>query len=104
MEPGSGGEGQSLAEAISIVADAYGERRRCRDTRREDAKDAGQSPIITRKHARRMGTWDFEPDVGRVANGVPNRAHRLKGLGNAVVPQIVELIGRRIMEIEGQLN
>jgi hypothetical protein len=24
--------------------------------------------------------------VGRVANGVPNRSHRLKALGNAVVP------------------
>ena len=42
--------------------------------------------------------WRTEPDVGRVANGVPNRAHRLKSLGNAVVPQIPELIGRAIME------
>jgi DNA (cytosine-5)-methyltransferase 1 len=38
--------------------------------------------------------------VGRVAHGVPNRAHRLKQLGNAVVPQIPELIGRAIMEYE----
>jgi DNA (cytosine-5)-methyltransferase 1 len=36
--------------------------------------------------------------VGRVAHGVPNRAHRLAGLGNAVVPQIPELIGRAILE------
>jgi DNA (cytosine-5)-methyltransferase 1 len=35
--------------------------------------------------------------VGRVANGVPDRAHRLKGLGNAVVPQIPELIGNAIL-------
>ncbi len=41
--------------------------------------------------------WRTEPDVGRVANGVPDRAHRLKGLGNAVVPQIPELIGRAIL-------
>ena len=41
--------------------------------------------------------WRFEPDVGRVANGVPDRAHRLKALGNAVVPQIPELIGRAIL-------
>lgn len=32
------------------------------------------------------GWWETEPDVGRVANGVPNRVHRLKGLGNAQVP------------------
>jgi DNA (cytosine-5)-methyltransferase 1 len=46
---------------------------------------------------RRDSQWDFEPNVGRVANGVPNRVDRLKQLGNAVVPQIPELIGRAIM-------
>jgi len=40
--------------------------------------------------------WDAEPDVGRVANGIPSRSHRLKCLGNAVVPPIPELIGRAI--------
>ena len=44
--------------------------------------------------------WDAEPNVGRVANGVPARSHRLRCLGNAVVPQIPELIGRQIMEVE----
>lgn len=44
------------------------------------------------------GVWRTEPDVGRVAHGVPDRAHRLKALGNAVVPQIVELIGNAILE------
>ena len=46
--------------------------------------------------------WSVEPELGRVANGIPNRAHRLKGLGNAVVPQIPELIGRAIMELENE--
>jgi DNA (cytosine-5)-methyltransferase 1 len=41
-----------------------------------------------------------EPNVGRVAHGIPSRAHRLRCLGNAVVPQIPELIGRQIMEAE----
>ncbi len=31
-------------------------------------------------------------------HGVPARTHRLRCLGNAVVPQIPELIGRQIME------
>ena len=44
------------------------------------------------------GWWETEPDVGRVAHGVPNRVDRLRCLGNAVVPQIVELIGRAIIE------
>ena len=41
--------------------------------------------------------WGAEPELGRVANGIPDRSHRLKGLGNAVVPQIPELIGRAIL-------
>jgi DNA-cytosine methyltransferase len=46
--------------------------------------------------------WDIEPDVGRVVNGLPGRVHRLKGLGNAIVPQIAEEIGRAIMKVEQQ--
>ncbi len=46
--------------------------------------------------------WAFEPDVGRVAHGVPNRAHRLKALGNAVVPQVVTQIGKAILAAEQQ--
>ena len=46
--------------------------------------------------------WLPEPNVGRVANGVPSRSHRLKCLGNAVVPQIPEIIGRAIMSVHNQ--
>jgi len=42
--------------------------------------------------------WSVEPDVGRVAHGVPNRVDRLEELGNAVVPQVPEIIGRAILE------
>ena len=44
--------------------------------------------------------WLTEPNVGRVAHGVPARAHRLKGLGNAVIPQIPYIIGQAINQIE----
>ena len=44
--------------------------------------------------------WPTEPNVGRVANGVPSRSHRIKALGNAVVPQIPEIIGKTIMRYE----
>ncbi len=49
----------------------------------------GQAPPI-------CGWWDAEPDVGRVANGLPRRVDRLRGLGNAIVPQVAEVIFRAI--------
>jgi len=48
--------------------------------------------------------WDVEPNVGRVAHGVFARVDRLKSLGNAVVPQIPELIGRAILSAEATLK
>ena len=44
--------------------------------------------------------WAIEPDVGRVANGIPNRVDRLKCLGNAVVPAQAYPIFKAIAEIE----
>jgi len=41
--------------------------------------------------------WANEPAVGRVADGVPRRVDRLRGLGNAVVPQVAQWIGARIV-------
>jgi DNA (cytosine-5)-methyltransferase 1 len=43
--------------------------------------------------------WPVEPDVGRVAHGIPARVDRLRGLGNAVVPQIPELYAHRIKQL-----
>ena len=44
------------------------------------------------------GNWAVEPTVGRVAHGVPNRIHRIKALGNAVVPQLAYVIGMSIIK------
>lgn len=46
------------------------------------------------------GWWAVEPGLGRVAHGVPDRVDRLASLGNALVPQIAEWIGGRILEYE----
>ncbi len=48
--------------------------------------------------------WASEPELGRVANGIPtgmdaNRRDRCRVLGNACVPQVMEMIGRRIIEL-----
>jgi DNA (cytosine-5)-methyltransferase 1 len=50
-----------------------------------------------RKQPEDDGWWAVEPDVGRVAHGVPSRVDRLYGLGNAVVPQVAEHVGRQII-------
>ena len=42
--------------------------------------------------------WAAEPDVGRVAHGIPARVDRLKCLGNAVVPQQAYPIFKALME------
>ena len=52
------------------------------------------------KEYERSDWWAVEPNVGRVAYGVPNRVDRLKGLGNAVVPYQVYPILQAIHNIE----
>lgn len=42
--------------------------------------------------------WAAEPNVGRVAHGIPARVDRLKCLGNAVVPQQAYPIFKALME------
>jgi DNA (cytosine-5)-methyltransferase 1 len=52
---------------------------------------------LDRRDSARRHDWEIEPDVGRMADGVPARMDRLRTLGNAVVPQVAEAIGRRIV-------
>jgi DNA (cytosine-5)-methyltransferase 1 len=42
--------------------------------------------------------WETEPKVGRLVDGIPRRSHRLRQLGNAVVPQIPEYLGQCIRD------
>lgn len=78
-----------------------------------DANCAGQQELDTSPQPSDQGHFagtDFEkltttewitlPGVRPRNDGLPNRVARLKALGNAVVPQIPELIGKIIMEIE----
>lgn len=93
------------ARVFFVASDAEGERWQGRAaTRPAEQSDAGHSDgaaihdaVCSRFHRndRRRELqelangrcWAVEPDVGRVANGAPNRVDRLKCLGNAVVPQ-----------------
>jgi DNA (cytosine-5)-methyltransferase 1 len=57
------------------------------DTRREQSQEFADGRC-----------WAAEPDVGRVAHGIPARVDRLKCLGNAVVPQQAYPIFKALME------
>ena len=41
-----------------------------------------------------------KPFVVGKDDGIPNRAHRIKSLGNTIDPEIAEILGGRIYEIE----
>jgi len=71
------------------VAHSNSKRGCLRETNREDAEDVRES---SRREEHRQ--WLPEPSVGRVVNGLPHRVDRLKGLGNAIVPQVAYEIMR----------
>jgi DNA (cytosine-5)-methyltransferase 1 len=85
-DAGPGGEGGNVADAlVSGLEERQGQPSNARQERSPSERD---------------GWWATEPDVGRVAHGIPSRVDRLRCLGNAVVPQVVEFIGRAIIAHE----
>jgi DNA (cytosine-5)-methyltransferase 1 len=56
--------------------------------------------------ARLDGHYGFErePNIPRVATGIPERVNRLKALGNSIVPQVIYNIGLAILEEEKRTN
>jgi DNA (cytosine-5)-methyltransferase 1 len=92
--------------AIADVADADESRSQGRISagmcERAEERPAGTSH--SRIFTTSAGQWrKWEPESGfcRVAHGVPARVDRLRGLGNAIVPQIAEWIAQRIKDAEG---
>jgi len=78
--PDSGGA-RATEQALPDVADAH----------RQSARRAA-------KPRQEYSQWATEPDVGRVAHGIPARVDRLRGLGNAIVPQIAEKLMRWMVQ------
>ncbi len=97
MEHRSGGERQPIGEPKQTLADA--------DSARLQGKKWSWTPRAQGQSSRYIAecggqNWLVEPNVGRVAHGIPGRVDRLKGLGNAIVPQIAMNIGLAIKEQE----
>lgn len=72
--------GESTKKDINEVADAD-------DTGQRLHMPGGAPQDRGARASQRSDWWDVEPNVGRVANGIPKRVDRLRALGNAVVPQ-----------------
>ena len=83
-----------------ILADAKRRRTWSRLGGRNGTLANAESQSIFRSGSSSDGSnewWATEPDVGRVAHGIPSRVDRLRCLGNAVLPQVAEWLGRRIV-------
>jgi len=102
MELGGGGERFTQRNASEIVADPSESGRKGRIHRWADSQWGGELGFLgccRSAHGQPIQDWwAVEPAVGRVANGIPRRVDRIKQLGNAVVPQIPEILGRAILK------
>jgi DNA (cytosine-5)-methyltransferase 1 len=94
----SDSSGKNVADSISRDVEAGRERQRkiCEGYKSKGISDnaSGGSEI-----KRFTDNWSIEPNVGRLAHGVSDRVAKLKALGNAVVPQLMYVIGMSIVRV-----
>ena len=93
------GGGETMADTKSSsrnVNEINGEHG---ETETQEILGDGSSLSRTQVESPWEGWWDIEPDVGRVAHGISARTHRLKGLGNSLVPAIPFHIGNVILKV-----
>lgn len=85
---------------------AYPNEGRWGASRQSEMEDASANCFVASRQfeadIRRISYWSNEPGIPRVANGIPHVVDRGSALGNAVVPQIPEIIGRAIGEWEAK--
>lgn len=66
---------------------------------------APENEIFTRRGGNKLRRrWESFTGVRRAPDGIPNRVDRVGACGNAVVPQIPELIGHAILEATNHSN
>ena len=94
------GEGCTKCQSCQTMANSEGSNRNEHEANREHGKASPQEIFGDGSSVCGVSAWwSVEPDVGRVAHGVPDRVDRLKCLGNSVVPQIPYVIGLSLKKI-----
>ena len=88
--------GHHRRDRVWIVANSDSERLQKRFMQSGIQREAGQYDYG--ENAPLGGSRFARPELVRRFHGIPNRVDRIRGLGNSVVPQIPEIIGRAIME------
>ena len=96
------GDGGKESESMAYATDAGLQRR----TLGGDVASEGQIAIEQSSRfgdLRRGREWPVEPPLPRMAHGVPNRVDRVKALGNAVVPQLIQTIGELVLAADKEI-
>jgi DNA (cytosine-5)-methyltransferase 1 len=96
-------------ERVFIVADALREGLQIGGGAESDGVDAarivaGQRPASFLEAVDPAQKWADRPLLGRGVHGIPDRVDRVRSLGNSIVPQIAEWIGRRILDAEANMR
>jgi len=81
----------SSASADDALQRLQGER-----ASRNQVPQAHERTEVSLRHSRDRSIWLPEPNVGRVVTGVSGRVHRLRALGNSIVPQVAYQILKAI--------
>lgn len=105
-------DAERLRPAMADAADQHRTQLGCETPEPGRGREALANPNQRRFRRRRTpgvfghplfgSRWLPEPSVGRMAHGVPDRSHRLKGLGNAIVPEVAAPFLEWIAQIETQ--
>lgn len=112
---GLGGAGIYESKRTSVLLSprssrSRGDTTRTRSPKRRTVAFGGRGKrwgtylAITRR--KYESTWETDPAnlpesrVGRVVDGIPERVERIKALGNALIPQMAEVIGRIVIDME----
>ena len=94
-----GNNGRKDAKILQDVSNSNGKGLQRWDCK--ELSECGKQRIIRERNSQsNRPDWQSEPSVGRVAHGIPNRVDRLKGLGNAIVPQVAYELFKAIEQYE----